>query len=123
VSKIVGISIDCTNASALAHWWADTLGMAVRAYDEQDIAALRAQGIERVEDDPSVAVDDPAGGTSIWFNAVPEPKSGKNRIHLDVEADVDALVARGATIVERHEGWTVMADPEGNEFCAFAPSS
>ena len=122
MSKLAGISIDCTNASAMAHWWARTLGMAVRPYTEEDMAALRAQGIEREEDDPSVAVDDPDGGPSIWFNAVAEPKTVKNRVHLDVEGEVDELIRRGATVVERHEAWTVMADPEGNEFCAFPPT-
>ena len=52
---------------------------------------------------------------------MPEPKQAKNRVHIDVFGDVDELVTRGATIVERHERWTVMADPEGNEFCVFPP--
>ena len=50
---------------------------------------------------------------------MPEPKQVKNRVHVDVYGDVDALVAHGARIIERRERWTVMADPEGNEFCAF----
>ncbi len=60
---------------------------------------------------------------SLDFAPVPEPKTVKNRIHLDVTtADVDALVAAGATVLRAKDdqiGWTVMADPDGNEFCAF----
>jgi hypothetical protein len=46
---------------------------------------------------------------------------GKNRVHVDVVASVDELVRRGAQVVEVHPEWTVMADPEGNELCAFPP--
>jgi hypothetical protein len=121
VSRLKDICIDCADAWTLAHWWAETLGHEVRSYTDDDLAALRAEGIERPEDDPSVAVDDPGGGPTVWFNAVPEPKTVKNRVHLDVYAEVDDLVARGATVIERRERWVVLADPEGNEFCAFAP--
>ena len=59
----------------------------------------------------------------IVFAPVPEPKTVKNRIHIDVTTpDVDALVAAGARVLRPQDdeiGWTVMADPEGNEFCAF----
>jgi hypothetical protein len=59
----------------------------------------------------------------VWINVVPEAKSAKHRVHLDVHcASLDELITLGATVVEpqvegRH--WTVMADPEGGEFCAF----
>ena len=57
------------------------------------------------------------------FVPVPEPKTVKNRIHWDVDtADVGQLVAAGATVLRERDdeiGWTVLADPEGNEFCAF----
>jgi hypothetical protein len=57
------------------------------------------------------------------FSAVPEAKAVKNRIHWDVwAADVQALVAAGATLIRPRGGgidWDVLADPEGNEFCAF----
>ena len=60
---------------------------------------------------------------SVDFVGVPELKTVKNRVHLDVTtADVDALVAHGATVLSAPGddlGWTVLADPEGNEFCAF----
>ena len=57
------------------------------------------------------------------FVPVPEPKTVKNRIHWDVDtADVGRCVAAGATVLRERDdeiGWTVLADPEGNEFCAF----
>jgi len=58
---------------------------------------------------------------AIAFGPVPEPKTVKNRIHVDVYGEVPALVAAGATVVAELPSWTVMADPEGNEFCVFAP--
>jgi hypothetical protein len=61
------------------------------------------------------------------FNAVPEPKTVKNRMHWDVEMtdpEPAALVEAGAAVLREPAGdisWWVMSDPEGNEFCAFAP--
>ena len=72
-----------------------------------------------------MAIEDPTGvGPAIWVNPVPEPKTVKNRVHLDVDGDRDALVAAGATLLRVRDaviGWDVLADPEGNEFCCFAP--
>jgi hypothetical protein len=78
-------------------------------------------------------VSDPAGGgASLYFMKVPEPKAGKNRLHLDLltegsmEAEVARLARAGAEVVEVRQDpasmdnpdtWTVMRDPEGNEFC------
>ena len=80
----------------------------------------------RHPDDP---VDERGAGTGrrILFQAVPEPKTVKNRVHLDLlvgpeahDAEVQRLVALGATVVGVHDGnegrWTLLADPEGNEF-------
>ena len=59
----------------------------------------------------------------MWFNRVPEPKSVKNRVHFDLPApgpvadEVARLIALGATVVRAGEDLTLMADPEGNEFC------
>ena len=120
--RLKAVCIDCEDAWTLAHWWAETLEFRVRDYGPDDLAKLRGQGVDRVEDDPEVAVDPPSGdGPMFWFNRVPEPKETKVRIHLDVYAEVDALVERGATVLDRLPRWTVMADPEGNEFCAFPP--
>ncbi|MGW5716232.1 VOC family protein [Amycolatopsis sp. NPDC003865] len=60
----------------------------------------------------------------MWLNPVPEPKTGKNRMHLDVLGDKAELLALGATVVRERDDdieWDVLADPEGNEFCVFTP--
>ena len=120
MSRLKDICFDCADPWALAHWWAETLGYAVRPHTPSELAALRAEGIDTPEGDPCMAidpVDEP--GPSFFFNLVPEPKRVKNRVHVDVYGNADALVRRGASIVDRQQRWTVMADPEGNEFCAF----
>jgi hypothetical protein len=121
------ICIDARDHQALADWWCAAMG-----YVRRDTLP---DGTPRERDWP-VLVEDPAGrGPQFWFNPVPEAKSGKNRVHLDVVGDSAALQAAGATLVrasdERpgHEadedageiGWDVLADPEGNEFCCFPP--
>jgi hypothetical protein len=121
MSNLKDIVFDCADAWAQANWWAETLGYRVRPHSAADMEALRAEGIKRREDDPNLAldpIDEP--GPSVWFCKVPEGKTVKNRVHLDVYGDVDALLARGASVVARHPNWTVLADPEGNEFCVFA---
>jgi catechol 2,3-dioxygenase-like lactoylglutathione lyase family enzyme len=97
------------HAVRIAAWWADILGAHV--VDDPD------HGYSYVEKIPDAPFD------SIDFAPVPEPKAVKNRIHPDVTtADLDALVAAGATVLRPRDeeiGWTVLADPDGNEFCAF----
>lgn len=69
------------------------------------------------------------GGPDLWVNGVPEPKTVKDRMHLDVDlrpgAEVTDLLALGATVVcaPGEVRWWVLADPEGNEFCAFPPEA
>ena len=122
MSRLHGVAIDCAHPASLARWWAGVLGYRVRPYTDQDVAWLREHGYEDPEQDPAVAIDDPEGrGPTIWFNLVPERKTTKNRVHLDVAADPDDLVARGAKVAVPEDGdrsWTVLWDPEGNEFCA-----
>ena len=68
---------------------------------------------------------DPTGaGLLIWIVPVPERKTVKNRMHIDVFGRTQELLDAGATLVRARDGeieWDVLADPEGNEFCAFAP--
>lgn len=121
VSRLKDICIDCASPWTLGHWWAPVLGYAVRPHSDSDLAQLEADGFAGPEDDPAIAVDPPGGvGPTVWFNRVPEPKRGKNRVHLDVYGDADELAAHGATVIDRQDDWTVLADPEGNEFCVFA---
>ena len=118
MSRLKDVVVDCRDPWSLGHWWAETLGYRVRSHSEFDLEQLRAEGIHRPQDDPNIAADpDDEGGPGFWFCKVPEPKTGKNRLHIDVFGDVSALVARGATVLDEHPRWTVMADPEGNEFC------
>ncbi len=95
-------------AHRLAAWWAEVLGG--RLVDTE-------RGFSYVDRVPGAPYD------SLDFIPVPEPKTVKNRVHLDVStADLDALVAAGATVLRAQDadlGWTVLADPAGNEFCAF----
>jgi hypothetical protein len=120
VSRLKDIVVDCADAWSQAHWWAETLGYRLRPHTDADLAALKEQGIDRREDDPNLALDPiDERGPSVWFCHVPEAKATKNRVHLDVYGDVDVLTRRGASVVEVHPNWTVMADPEGNEFCVF----
>ena len=120
------IVLDCRHPASLARFWAKVLdGYAVAPYDDEAMAHLRSNGIDDPEDDPSVLVEAPDGGVPrLFFNLVPEPKTVKNRVHLDVrasdrDAEVARLVAAGASEVGRHENWVVLEDPEGNEFCVF----
>ena len=112
------ICIDCADPWSLGHWWADMLNYQVRPHSVEDLAALREQGIDGPQADPHIAVDPiDEPGQTIWFNQVPEPKTVKNRVHLDVYGNDNELLRRGATLIDRREEWTVMTDPEGNEFC------
>jgi catechol 2,3-dioxygenase-like lactoylglutathione lyase family enzyme len=76
--------------------------------------------------DGSARVDTGAG-IPLWVDPVPEPRTGRTRVHLDVRLparDPGPLVAAGATLLRKPGGdikWWVLADPEGNEFCAFPP--
>lgn len=99
------ITVDCADPQALAAWWADAVGGEVSGDEEFVIVS--------------------ATPVMLGFQRVPEAKLGKNRVHVDFAADdrraaVDRLVAKGATVVAEHAmsgfAWTVLQDPEGNEF-------
>ena len=112
-STVTEILIDCTDADLLAAFWCEVLGWRV---------------IDRDEDD--IEIGDGTGGLSIVFERVPERKTIKNRIHLDVkandgnqDAEVERILALGARRVDIGQGdvsWVVLADPEGNEFCVLS---
>jgi Glyoxalase-like domain len=115
-ARLYEIGVDAGDSAEASHriaaWWGEVLGADV--------------------------VDDPKGYSSVLgipgapfesidFAPVPEPKTVKNRIHLDVTTrSVEDLVAAGATVLRAQDdtiGWTVMADPDGNEFCAFVTTA
>ena len=138
----VQVTFDCADPAALGAFWASALGYEVQppppGFDSWP-AFLSAQGIPESEWTAFNALVDPDGkGPRLFLQRVPEGKTAKNRVHLDVnvggghdtpaeerrrlvDAAVDRLVGDGAThvrTIEQHgERWAVMQDPEGNEFC------
>jgi hypothetical protein len=123
VARLHDVVIDCRHPASLARFWAAALdGYAVAPYDEAERERLRANGIDDPEDDPSVLVEaGPDVVPRLFLTLVPEPKTVKNRVHLDlraedVEAEVQRLIGLGAREVGRSEDWVLMVDPEGNEF-------
>ncbi len=119
MARLTEIVIDAAHPAALARFWAAALdGYAVRAYDEDEIARLAGLGFTP-ETDPGVMVDGP--GPSLCFQRKDAPKTQRNRVHLDIvgprAAEVQRLTALGARVRDEHDGFTVMLDPESNEFC------
>ena len=119
MGRLKEIVFDCTRAAPLARFWAALLeDYAVRAYDDEEIARLAGLGFTP-ETDPVVMVDGP--GPTLCFHEIERGRL-QGRIHLDVAvSDRDAERARalglGASVVREADGYTVMADPEGNHFC------
>jgi hypothetical protein len=108
--RLYELAVDAREPERIATWWADVLG-----------------GRVEHETQWSSVVDIPgAPFEAMVFAAVPEPKTVKTRIHWDVTVeDLALLTGDGATVVRPRDeeiGWTVLADPEGNEFCAFGVS-
>jgi hypothetical protein len=124
MSHLVGIVLDCRHPSKLARFWEVALGWRIRPYDQAEVARLAALGLTP-ETDPMVAIDSPDGSLVFFLQEVPEPKTVKNRMHVDVrlrdQAHLDELLQLGATVLSEHDGWRVLADPEGNEFDAAHP--
>ena len=124
MARVREIVIDAVRPAALARFWAAALdGYAVRSYDAPEVARLAAIG-RTPETDPSVAVDGP--GPTLFFQETSTPKSSKNRLHFDLVGgaraeEVQRLCALGATVREEREGFSVLQDPEGNEFCVQDP--
>lgn len=133
------VTVDSENPHTQAKWWAEALGWAVEPSDENFIRGLIEAGHAQESDTEvfegvlvwreGAAISDPEhpGRPRVLFQLVPETKSVKNRLHLDLrvgddrESVADKLVTAGATILHRgRQGpseWITMADPEGNEFC------
>lgn len=131
----IQIVIDCADPAALAEFWAAALGYVVQPPPDgfpSWESALDAWGVPAERRGSASAVVDPAGvGPRVFFQRVAEPKSVKNRVHLDVRvspdggwpavlAHVDRLEALGARRTGEHEEmgshWITCLDPEGNEF-------
>ncbi len=117
--SLTQIVFDCRRAAPLARFWAEVIeGYAVRAYDDAEIARLAALGFTP-ETDPVVMVDGP--GPTLCFHEI-ERGRVQGRIHLDVRVadrptERARLIGLGASVLREADGYTVMADPEGNHFC------
>lgn len=119
VSVVQNVAIDCADAYGLARFWSEVTGRPLHPDDkpgDEEVQVLLAEG------------------PVLYFNQVPEPKQGKNRLHLCLrpettrEREVDRLLGLGATLVADRRnpdgtGWAVLADPEGNEFCVLRSAS
>ena len=143
MTREIQVTFDCADPNALAGFWCEVLGYEYDApppgFDTWD-AALEEFGIPPERRNDASACHDPDGnGPRLFFQKVPEGKTAKNRLHLDVraapglqgddrmaalESECERLVALGAARVSRSEpapplshGFIVMTDPEGNEFC------
>jgi catechol 2,3-dioxygenase-like lactoylglutathione lyase family enzyme len=117
--RIQSLCIDTTDPPALAAFWEQALGW------------------RRTYDDPGEVVIEPPAGSredgvvpDLLFLRVPEPKTVKNRLHIDLRpedqaAEVERLEQLGARRADVGQGpdvtWIVMADPDGNEFCILRP--
>jgi hypothetical protein len=137
----VQVVIDCPDPAALAPFWAAALRYQVQppppGFDSWP-EFLTARGVPESEWNSASAVVDPAGvGPRIFLQRVPESKSVKNRLHLDLRltdptldrearraaqaAEAERLTGLGAALVGERSGmgeqWIVMTDPAGNEFC------
>jgi predicted enzyme related to lactoylglutathione lyase len=108
------VVVDSEDPARLARWWAEALGYQI-VHEEPDEVEIRRTADEM---------------PGLLFTPVPEAKTVKNRLHVDLrpddqEAEVERLVNMGARPVDigQHEvSWVVLADPEGNEFCVLASS-
>ncbi|MEU1195976.1 VOC family protein [Streptomyces sp. NPDC005813] len=110
------ITFDCTgDPYDLGLFWSELLGRPLADDDKPG--------------DPEAVIQDPSGGPALLFVRVPEGKTAKNRIHLDLQpqdrtrgVEVERAIGLGARLVADHtrpdgRGWVTLADPEGNEFC------
>jgi predicted enzyme related to lactoylglutathione lyase len=111
-----GITIDCAEPRALAEFWMKALDLEIAFDAEGWFVQLRS----------------PANPAQpyLGLQKVPEARAGKNRVHIDFstadrEGEVERLVALGATRVDEQSvpglTWSVLRDPEGNEFCVGSP--
>jgi len=138
------VAVDCREPHVLADWWADTLGWSVEPQDEQFIRRMIAEGHATEAETTThrgelvwkdgAAIRNPDGleaAPRMLFQRVPEAKTVKNRVHLDLRVGDEAvadvvsrLTAAGAVFLhDGHQGphsWVTLRDPEGNEFCVSA---
>jgi Glyoxalase-like domain len=116
-ARIGNITVDCHDVLKMAAFWSAVLGRPIDKGSSEVFASIG--GADGTRQEPAW-----------YFNKVPEPKQAKNRVHIDLvnpdPAAIDELVLLGATVAGKHKvpghPWTVLQDPEGNEFCIAAKS-
>ena len=118
--KVAAVTVDCHDALVVAQFWSAALDRPIDPKPTSDFAAI---GLAEHRDTKGWRLS----GDPTWlFAKVPEPKTAKNRMHVDLaapdrETEVARLVELGATrVADKDEWgyeWTVLQDPEGNEFC------
>jgi glyoxalase superfamily protein len=101
IAAFKDLCLDAADPEVVGRFWSAAFGLPLEKRDDGD-AAVHGPPLDH-----------------LWIDRVPEPKVVKNRVHLDVHADAGALVELGATLLADHGRWQVLADPEGNELCAF----
>ena len=105
--RLYEVVVDSADPAGIATWWAERFG--IEADHDEGASSL---------------VGHPGPPFELVFAQVPEPKTVKNRLHWDVRGSTAELLAAGARLLRARDdeiGWDVLADPEGNEFCVFAP--
>jgi Glyoxalase-like domain len=141
------VTVDSGDPHGLADWWAETLGWQVEPQDEAFIRRMISAGHAADSDTKlhngalvwkvGAAIRHPEGterAPRVLFQLVPEAKTVKNRVHMDVrigtddgERTVAGLTARGAKFLHTGQqgpySWVTLADPEGNEFCVSQSAS
>jgi hypothetical protein len=122
------VVVDCRDVAALSHWWAEALDWRIVYEAADEVVVAPPHAIDPARDIPPLE-----RGPGLIFVPVPEGKTVKNRLHIDLaplpdtgqEAEVRRLEALGATRAEvgqdpEQVSWVVLADPEGNEFCVLS---
>src|SRR5271163_1977295 len=115
--RVGNITFDCDDVLKVAGFWSALMNRPIDDGSGEAFASIGGSDTERSE-------------PALYFNKVPGLKSAKNRVHLDLlnpdPSAVTELLALGARVVDQHDwgfhGWTVLEDPEGNEFCVAAKS-
>jgi Glyoxalase-like domain len=122
------IVIDCHDMAAQARWWAEVLDWRIAFENDEEVVIVPPRALDESREIP---VEEQ--GPGLVFVQVPEAKSVKNRLHIDLAprasddqaAEVARLEALGATRADVGQSpsdrWVVLADPEGNEFCVLTP--
>lgn len=113
--QLAAVTFDCDDAMTVGNFWSEALGRPLDGHSNNGFATI------------GMAQGHATGGSNAWmFAKVPEPRAAKNRMHVDLaagdrEAEVNRLIGLGAKRGEDRQewgiAWTVMQDPEGNEFC------